>query len=147
MAKLNRRNFIGAGAALGAGLAGLGVPRPGRAQEKAITVTAFGGVWEKAVRSCFVAPFEAKTKAKANVSLGGPPQWLAQVEADPKKPPVDVLIMTPDWYANGKPWPVALTPIGRSWARASCTGARIARLEARHRLSSAGLLDVTPTAG
>jgi putative spermidine/putrescine transport system substrate-binding protein len=43
-----------------------------------------------------VAPFEAKTGAKANVALGGPPQWLAQVEASPDKPPIDVLIMTPD---------------------------------------------------
>jgi len=96
MTKLDRRRFIGGGSALTAGLVTGGMPSLAQAQARSITVTAFGGVWEEAVRKCFVAPFEAKTKAKANVSLGGPPQWLAQVEANPKKPPVDVLIMTPD---------------------------------------------------
>ncbi|NVP57468.1 extracellular solute-binding protein [Mycoplana rhizolycopersici] len=96
MTTIMRRTFLGGSAMLGAGLlTGIG-PRLANAQTGEITVTAFGGVWEEAVRKCFVAPFEAKTKAKANVSLGGPPQWLAQVEAEPAKPPVDVLIMTPD---------------------------------------------------
>jgi putative spermidine/putrescine transport system substrate-binding protein len=96
MTIMKRRNFLGGSAMVGAGLMAGGLPRLANAQSKEITVTAFGGVWEEAVRTCFVAPFEAKTKAKANVSLGGPPQWLAQVEANAAKPPVDVLIMTPD---------------------------------------------------
>jgi putative spermidine/putrescine transport system substrate-binding protein len=101
MTIMGRRSFLGGSAALsaelGAGLVTGVMSRPVPAQQTGkITVTAFGGVWEEAVRRCFVAPFEAKTKAKANVSLGGPPQWLAQVEAAPRKPPVDVLIMTPD---------------------------------------------------
>lgn len=96
MTTIKRRHFLGGSAAIGAGLVTGGLPRLANAQAGEITVTAFGGVWEEAVRSCFVAPFEAKTKAKANVSLGGPPQWLAQVEANAAKPPVDVLIMTPD---------------------------------------------------
>lgn len=96
MTTILRRTFLGGSAAAGAGLLTGGLPRPAFAQAGEITVTAFGGVWEEAVRKCFVAPFEAKTKAKANVSLGGPPQWLAQVEAEPNNPPVDVLIMTPD---------------------------------------------------
>ncbi|MER5173048.1 ABC transporter substrate-binding protein [Thioclava kandeliae] len=93
--KLNRRSFLGTGAAA-TGLVGLsGLPL--RAQETGtLNVTAYGGVWEQAIRDCFVAPFEAKTGAKATVSLGGPPQWLAQVEANPEKPPLDVLIMSPD---------------------------------------------------
>ena len=91
---LNRRKFLGTGAAA-AGLVGLnGLPL--RAQTKTLNVTAYGGVWEQAIRDCFVAPFEAKTGAKATVSLGGPAQWLAQVEATPENPPLDVLIMTPD---------------------------------------------------
>ncbi len=91
---LNRRKFLGTGAAA-AGLVGLnGLPL--RAQTKTLNVTAYGGVWEQAIRDCFVAPFEAKTGAKATVSLGGPAQWLAQVEANPENPPLDVLIMTPD---------------------------------------------------
>ncbi|MFC7066769.1 hypothetical protein [Brucella rhizosphaerae] len=97
MTLITRRNLLGSGAMLGLGLAASGLPRIANAQAaKEITVTAFGGIWEEAVRKCFVAPFEARTGAKANVSLGGPPQWLAQVEASPAKPPVDVLIMTPD---------------------------------------------------
>ncbi|WP_138467804.1 PotD/PotF family extracellular solute-binding protein [Poseidonocella sp. HB161398] len=91
--KLNRRHFLGASAATGlAGLSGL----PLRAQENVLNVTAYGGVWEQAIRDCFVAPFEAKTGATGTVSLGGPAQWLAQVEANPENPPLDVLIMTPD---------------------------------------------------
>ncbi|MDX3927818.1 MAG: substrate-binding domain-containing protein [Shinella sp.] len=96
MTIITRRHFIGGSAAVGAGLITGGMPRFANAQAGEITVTAFGGVWEEAVRTCFAAPFEAKTKAKANVSLGGPPQWLAQVEAESANPPVDVLIMTPD---------------------------------------------------
>jgi len=96
MSIIKRRTFLSGSAALGAGLMTGLSPRFATAQAKEITVTAFGGVWEEAVRTCFVKPFEAKTGAKANVSLGGPPQWLAQVEAEPNKPPVDVLIMTPD---------------------------------------------------
>src|SRR5262245_17982259 len=95
MAIMKRRTFLG-GAALGAGLVTGLVPRFAAAKAGEITVTAFGGVWEQAVRKCFVEPFEAKTKSKANIALGGPPQWLAQVDASPKEPPIDVLIMTPD---------------------------------------------------
>ncbi|SEP94673.1 putative spermidine/putrescine transport system substrate-binding protein [Faunimonas pinastri] len=101
MTNLTRRTFLGAGTALGTsfvtgGLITGGLSRTAYAQSAEITVTAFGGVWEKAVRDCFVAPFEAKTHDKANVSLGDPAQWLAQVEANPARPPLDVLIMTPD---------------------------------------------------
>lgn len=97
MTRLTRRGFLGASALMGAGAAFGGLPIRGAfAQGGEITVTAFGGVWEEAVRTCFVAPFEERTGAKANVALGGPAQWLSQVEASPDSPPVDVLIMTPD---------------------------------------------------
>lgn len=97
MTIMKRRTFLGAGAALGAGLMTGTLPRFASAKAgNEITVTAFGGVWETAVRQCFCDPFEAKTKAKANIALGGPPQWLAQVQASPNDPPIDMLIMTPD---------------------------------------------------
>lgn len=91
---MNRRSFLGTAAATTSllGLSGL----PLRAQGSTLNVTAYGGVWEQAIRDCFVAPFEAKTGATATVSLGGPAQWLAQVEASPDQPPLDVLIMSPD---------------------------------------------------
>jgi len=94
MKELTRRGFLGTGATA-MGLWGLGA-RPLFAADKTLNVTAYGGVWEKAIRTCFVAPFEQKTGAKATVALGGPSQWLAQVEANPEHPPLDVLIMTPD---------------------------------------------------
>ncbi len=96
MTGLNRRRFLQTGTA-GAGLMLAGSPGLLRAQAgQVLNVTAYGGVWETAVRECFVAPFETKTGARATVSLGAPAQWLAQVEASPQSPPLDVLIMSPD---------------------------------------------------
>ncbi|AWB22429.1 twin-arginine translocation pathway signal [Methylobacterium currus] len=93
MTDLTRRSLLRTSAAAGtAALAGF----PALAQSREITVTALGGVWEEAVRKSFVAPFEQKTGAKANVLLGSPPQWLSQVEANPQNPPIDVIIATPD---------------------------------------------------
>jgi len=57
-----------------------------------LTVTAFGGVWEKAYRECFVQPFEAKTGKKVDVILGSPMQWVNQIAANPAKPPIDVIV-------------------------------------------------------
>lgn len=57
-----------------------------------LTVTAFGGVWEKVYRECFVQPFEAKTGKKVDVILGSPMQWVNQIAANPDKPPIDVLV-------------------------------------------------------
>ncbi|WP_238120982.1 MULTISPECIES: ABC transporter substrate-binding protein [unclassified Xanthobacter] len=94
MTMLTRRRLLQTGA--GAGLMLAGASRMAMGQARTLNVTAYGGVWETTIRSCFVAPFEAKTGAKATVSLGSPAQWLAQVEASPAKPPLDVLIMTPD---------------------------------------------------
>ncbi|WEX08902.1 substrate-binding domain-containing protein [Chelativorans sp. AA-79] len=96
MAFFNRRRFLQTGAMAGAALATGSFPRLLNAQGTTLNVTAFGGVWEQAVRDCFVAPFQEKTGATATIALGGPPQWLAQVEANPERPPLDVLIMTPD---------------------------------------------------
>lgn len=95
MTRFTRRSLLQAGGALGAAaLANL--PFRASAQGGEITVTALGGIWEEAVRKCFVAPFEQKSGAKANVLLGSPPQWLSQVEANPANPPIDVIISTPD---------------------------------------------------
>jgi putative spermidine/putrescine transport system substrate-binding protein len=94
MSGLTRRRLLQTGA--GAGLMLTGAPRLAAAEDRPLNVTAYGGVWETTVRNCFVAPFEAKTRTKATVSLGSPAQWLAQVQASPATPPLDVLIMTPD---------------------------------------------------
>jgi putative spermidine/putrescine transport system substrate-binding protein len=88
---LTRRAAIALAASLGTG------PwRPASAAGSAITVTALGGIWEEAVRSCFVAPYQQATGNTANVQIGSPPQWLSQIEANPAKPPIDVLVTIPD---------------------------------------------------
>ncbi|WP_051481426.1 extracellular solute-binding protein [Paraburkholderia nodosa] len=61
-----------------------------------LTVTAFGGTWEKAYRECFVEPFEKKTGKSVDVTLGNPLQWVNQVAANPAKPPIDVMVSTPE---------------------------------------------------
>lgn len=63
----------------------------GTATAADLTVTAFGGAWEKSLRSCYVEPFEKKTGKSVEVVLGGPPQWVNQIAANPSQPPIDVL--------------------------------------------------------
>ncbi|WP_046863829.1 extracellular solute-binding protein [Microvirga massiliensis] len=96
MIKLTRRSFLRTSSLLGATAVLTGSSFQTMAQRSEITVTALGGIWEEAVRKAFVAPFEQKTGAKANVLLGSPPQWLSQIEANPQNPPIDVVITTPD---------------------------------------------------
>jgi putative spermidine/putrescine transport system substrate-binding protein len=57
-----------------------------------ITVTAYGGIWEKAIRECYVAEFEKRTGKTVEVVLGGPVQWMNQVAANPANPPIHVLM-------------------------------------------------------
>ena len=61
-----------------------------------LTVGAFGGVWEKSLRECAIAPFEAATGKTVEVSLGAPAQWMNQVSASPDNPPLDVVFMPTD---------------------------------------------------
>jgi len=92
MVRTSRRAFLG-------GMAGsaMAVGWPARAQNpSSITVTSFGGVWETSIREVVVPEFEKRTNIKANVLLGGPPQWMAQIEANRAKPPIDILVNVPD---------------------------------------------------
>ncbi len=57
-----------------------------------LTVTAYGGSWEQAYRTCFVQPFEKATGKKVDVILGSPTQWINQIAANPQKPPIDVMV-------------------------------------------------------
>lgn len=61
-----------------------------------LVVTSLGGIWEKATRECFVKPYEAQTGKKALVVLGSTAQWVNQVAANPSKPPIDLLLVSPD---------------------------------------------------
>jgi putative spermidine/putrescine transport system substrate-binding protein len=71
-------------------LAAWGAVTPGHGAD--LTVTAYGGIWEKAVRECFVAAFEKRTGKTAEVVLGGPVQWVNQVAASPQNPPIHILM-------------------------------------------------------
>jgi putative spermidine/putrescine transport system substrate-binding protein len=94
---LARRDVLaGLGAASAAGvLPLLGQPAAAQAVTK-ITVTSYGGIWERAIRECFVADFKKRTGVDADVLIGGPPQWISQIEANKAKPPIHVLVATPD---------------------------------------------------
>ena len=92
--QFGRRTLIrgtGAGAALLAAGA-----RPLLAAPQPIVVTAFGGVFEKAIREVIVPDFEKNTGAKAQVMSGQPEQWMAQVEANRAHPPIDVMLNNVD---------------------------------------------------
>lgn len=56
-----------------------------------LTVGAFGGLWEKSLRTCVVEPFEKETGKTVEVVLGAPIQWLNQIAANPSKPPLDII--------------------------------------------------------
>lgn len=61
-----------------------------------VVLTSHGGVWEKATQECFVKPYEAKTGKTVQVLLGTPAQWTNQIMANPQKPPIDLLLASPD---------------------------------------------------
>jgi putative spermidine/putrescine transport system substrate-binding protein len=79
---------------LGAALAAAAPAPAARAQN--LVVTAYGGIWEAAVRECYVAEYTRRTGRPVDVVLGGPPQWMNQIAASPARPPIDVIMNTPD---------------------------------------------------
>lgn len=64
-----------------------------------VTVTAFGGSWEQAFRKCYAEPHTTRTGQSVEVIIGGPPQWISQISANPSKPPIDVLVNLMDTAA------------------------------------------------
>ena len=80
------RTMLLAATALGIAM----IARPALAAD--LTVTAFGGIWEKALRDCYVAPFEKQTGKTVAVLLGNPVQWVNQIAANPEHPAIDVLV-------------------------------------------------------
>lgn len=68
--------------------------RPAAAAD--LTVAAWGGLWEQSLRKCVVEPFEKKTGKKVDIVLGTVVQWLNQIQANPSKPPIDIVYNTSD---------------------------------------------------
>ena len=67
-----------------------------------LTVTAFGGVWEKSLRTCYIEPFQKRTGKSVDVVLGTPAQWVNQIAANPQKPPIDVILNLIDGAEDAK---------------------------------------------
>ena len=95
---IGRRSLLGAGAAA---LSPLLLPSEGRAQNKRLVVTSYGGIWEGAIRDAFVAAFTKQTGVPADILLGNPDQWISQVAANQARPPIDVIVSTPDLIIAG----------------------------------------------
>lgn len=94
MIQFNRRSMmLGMSAAA---LAMAGGRSRAFAQSGPITVTAFGGTWETAVRDIFAADFTQKTGVPAEVILGAPAQWMTQIEANKENPPIHALVNSID---------------------------------------------------
>jgi putative spermidine/putrescine transport system substrate-binding protein len=89
--KINRRTLV---KGIGSLPAILAAPSLVRAQDKPerITVTAFGGVYEKGMREVYAEDFTKKTGIKVDLALGAPFQWFSQIEASRAKPPYDVVL-------------------------------------------------------
>ncbi len=60
-------------------------------EENSVTVTSLGGKWEQSIREHFVPLFKERTGADVKIVLGGPPQWVSQIEAQPNRPPLDCI--------------------------------------------------------
>ena len=90
MTEIDRRQFLGAVGAAGA-LASAMPTSLVYAQGNKITVTSLGGKWEQSIRDHFVPLFEKRTGAKVDIVLGGPSQWMSQIESQPGKPPLDAI--------------------------------------------------------
>src|SRR5436305_15151263 len=84
MTIITRRRLL-AGAAASAAL-----PFAGNAfAQGRLTVTSYGGTWEKAQREIYAPVFKSRNAGwDVDVQLGGPPQWLAQIEANASAPPI-----------------------------------------------------------
>ena len=76
-----------------AGAAALPFARSALAQGR-LTVTSYGGTWEKAQREIYAPVFKSRNAGwDVDVQLGGPQQWLSQIEANASAPPIHVSLM------------------------------------------------------
>lgn len=99
---ISRRTLLRTTAAAGLAATTPLAMRPARAQTPSrITVTSYGGTWEKCVREIYGAHFTKTTGVGVDVVLGGPPQWLAQIEANRQNPPIHASLMSVELAIEG----------------------------------------------
>src|SRR5581483_4573376 len=89
MINLTRRTLL-AGAAAGAATLPFGSDAFAQGR---LTITSYGGTWEKAQREIYAPVFKQKTGWDVDVQLGSPSQWLSQIEANASAPPIHVSLM------------------------------------------------------
>ena len=92
MRNVTRRDFVkGSLMAAAAAVPGL-VPRPAGTQER-MTVTVYAGVWEKAMRETFLPCFKRDVpNVEIDFLTGNETDWIAKVQANPRRPPVQVML-------------------------------------------------------
>lgn len=99
---ITRRSLLQAAASAGVvGMAPMATRSALAQTPSRITVTSYGGTWEKAVREIYGAFFTRKTGVGVDVVLGGPPQWLAQIESNRQRPPIHVSVMSVELAIEG----------------------------------------------
>jgi len=87
---VSRRRFLSSAAALGVG-SGLGMPHVARAQAKTITVSCYGGAYEKFFREKLIPDFEKETGATVKLALGTAKDNIPLMRAGGvDNPPLDV---------------------------------------------------------
>jgi putative spermidine/putrescine transport system substrate-binding protein len=96
---INRRHMLmGMGGAAAAGLAG---SLPAFAETKKLTVAAYAGLFEKSLRASFGDNFVKTSGIDVEYSIGATGQWIAQVDALPANPPLDMFFATADDVIRG----------------------------------------------
>ncbi|WP_176084804.1 extracellular solute-binding protein [Martelella sp. HB161492] len=94
MTQFSRRIFLKTTAGVVA-VAATGAGRAVFAADRPLIVGSYAGTFEEAMKSTFVQKFVADTGVPVELSIGGPSQWLSQVDANPDSPPVDVILTSP----------------------------------------------------
>src|SRR5882757_2051846 len=88
---LSRRRFLSHAAALGTIGAGISMPYVANAQAQALTVTCYGGAYEKIFREKLIPVFTKETGAKVNLALGTAKDNVPLMRAaGVDNPPLDV---------------------------------------------------------
>src|ERR1700682_4529771 len=87
-----RRSFLTTAAAVGA-TAGLGMPHIARAQAKTLTVSCYGGAYEKFFREHLLPDFQKETGSTVRLALGNAKDNIPLMRAGGvDNPPLDVCI-------------------------------------------------------
>ncbi|MBL8837179.1 MAG: extracellular solute-binding protein [Alphaproteobacteria bacterium] len=97
MTTLNRRNFIGAAAALAGGVA---LPRGASAQAQQLVVNTYGARWERFWRDTLLPGFQRSANIQATLDVGLGRTWMANLRAAGVNAPPYSILMINEVFAN-----------------------------------------------